>query len=617
MVAAGHPVTAEAGARVLRAGGNAVDAAIGAMLASWTAEPLLTGPGAGGYLLVAGPDWEPTLLDFFVAAPGFGATGDRAQLVEASIDFDGDAVQTFHVGAASCGAYGNPAGVAAAVERWGSMPLAELAEPAARLAREGVDVTPAQGYLFALLAPIVTTSPEGAATFLPGGRPPAVGERFALPGDTARRPLSTEHALGDNASRSGREARVPGVEWSTSAFDRWRRAAAQLPRPARRDGGGRNAAAANPPLYYGYEAIAYRAAYGTSIFGRLYAMRVWSALLLLVTTTAAWLLAGELLGRSRPLQLAAAAVVGLAPMTTFMTASVNPDAMLYALWSLALWLGVRILRRGLSVVDAVGLLALCGLAVTTKATSYALIPPAVLVLAVGAWRLRRRALRPVVVAIALAAVAFALPAAGWVLAARSLDRPALNQITAPGESDVVVPYHAQPPFNPRGFVSYLRQFYLPDTGRGALFPSTLPVYSVWFKGALGTFGWRQFRLAPVPFFVLAALCLAAFVAAALSLVRGRVAIDWPTAAFLALAVLGLLLVLHITEYRIIYLSKERDDFNQGRYLLPLVSLGGVAVGAALAGLRERRRAHGVAGLLGGLIVLQLLSLGTVAEWFYG
>ena len=73
MVAAGHPITAEAGARVLREGGNAVDAAVAAVLASWVAEPLLTGPGAGGYLLVAGAGEEPTLLDFFVEAPGRGA----------------------------------------------------------------------------------------------------------------------------------------------------------------------------------------------------------------------------------------------------------------------------------------------------------------------------------------------------------------------------------------------------------------------------------------------------------------------------------------------------------------------------------------------------------------
>ncbi len=53
-VAAGHPLTAEAGAQVLREGGNAVEPPWGAMLASFAAEPLLTGLGAGGYMLVAG-----------------------------------------------------------------------------------------------------------------------------------------------------------------------------------------------------------------------------------------------------------------------------------------------------------------------------------------------------------------------------------------------------------------------------------------------------------------------------------------------------------------------------------------------------------------------------------
>ena len=53
IVAAGHPLTAEAGARALRAGGNAVDAALAAMLTSFVAEPLLTGLGSGGYMMVA------------------------------------------------------------------------------------------------------------------------------------------------------------------------------------------------------------------------------------------------------------------------------------------------------------------------------------------------------------------------------------------------------------------------------------------------------------------------------------------------------------------------------------------------------------------------------------
>ena len=52
VVAAGHPLSAQAGADVLRDGGNAVDAAVAAVLMSFVAESPLTGPGAGGFMLV-------------------------------------------------------------------------------------------------------------------------------------------------------------------------------------------------------------------------------------------------------------------------------------------------------------------------------------------------------------------------------------------------------------------------------------------------------------------------------------------------------------------------------------------------------------------------------------
>ena len=67
-IAAGHPLTAEAGAEILREGGNAVDACIAAAFASWVVESTLTGPGAGGFLLVHRPqDRSVRLLDFFAA----------------------------------------------------------------------------------------------------------------------------------------------------------------------------------------------------------------------------------------------------------------------------------------------------------------------------------------------------------------------------------------------------------------------------------------------------------------------------------------------------------------------------------------------------------------------
>ena len=70
-IAAGHPLTAEAGARALEAGGTAVDACLAAAFTSWVAESPLTGAGGGGFMLVhTARDDATRLLDFFVAVPG-------------------------------------------------------------------------------------------------------------------------------------------------------------------------------------------------------------------------------------------------------------------------------------------------------------------------------------------------------------------------------------------------------------------------------------------------------------------------------------------------------------------------------------------------------------------
>jgi len=181
VIAAGHPVTADAGAAVLRAGGNAVDAALGAMLASFACEPLLTGLGAGGYMLVAQPGEPPVVLDFFVEAPGRGADPSaRAELVPISVSF-GDAIQVFNIGPASVGAYGLPAGLCEAAKRFGRIPLAELVEPAASLARDGVALNAQQAYVVEILAGIVTSTPESAALFAPGGRVLRAGDIVRQP----------------------------------------------------------------------------------------------------------------------------------------------------------------------------------------------------------------------------------------------------------------------------------------------------------------------------------------------------------------------------------------------------------------------------------------------------
>jgi gamma-glutamyltranspeptidase/glutathione hydrolase len=181
VVAAGHPLSAQAGAQMLSAGGNAVDAALAALIASFATEPLLTGLGAGGYLLVAEPGAAPVLLDFFAQTPSARTDGHRAELEAVDVSF-GDAAQIFNGGPASCAVPGMAAGVVAAARRWARLPLAEIAAPGELLARSGVDLNAEQAYVARILEGLLVRTPECAQIWAPGGAVLREGERVTSPG---------------------------------------------------------------------------------------------------------------------------------------------------------------------------------------------------------------------------------------------------------------------------------------------------------------------------------------------------------------------------------------------------------------------------------------------------
>jgi gamma-glutamyltranspeptidase / glutathione hydrolase len=179
VVAAGHPLTAEAGAQVLREGGNAVDAAICAVLTSFVCESQLTGFGAGGFMMVH-EGGEDTLIDFFVAAGGADGVERTAELVPIPVYFD-ETPQIFNCGAASCGVPGTAAGLEHVWRRFGSLPLERLAEPGIELGREGVTLTKAAEYFHEILSPILISTPEAAALFTPEGKQLVEGDVFRYP----------------------------------------------------------------------------------------------------------------------------------------------------------------------------------------------------------------------------------------------------------------------------------------------------------------------------------------------------------------------------------------------------------------------------------------------------
>jgi gamma-glutamyltranspeptidase/glutathione hydrolase len=179
-IAAGHPLTVEAGARVLRAGGAAVDACVAAAFVSWVCESPLAGPGGGGFMLVHETGTGTTsVLDAFVSVPRATASAD--DLLELAVDFDGDTQQVFRTGAAAVAVPGMALGLEAAHRRWGRLDWGDLVAPAAALAREGFELTPMQAYLHQILDPLLRHTAEGDAMYGNAGRPYTTGERFAVP----------------------------------------------------------------------------------------------------------------------------------------------------------------------------------------------------------------------------------------------------------------------------------------------------------------------------------------------------------------------------------------------------------------------------------------------------
>jgi gamma-glutamyltranspeptidase / glutathione hydrolase len=165
-IAAGHPATAAAGARVLVEGGNAVDAAVAAVLAAFAAEGPLTGPAGGGFLLVRPPVGTPVVLDCFFAVP----STSRGEMVELVIDFADASTQVFHIGEESVAVPGLVAGLVEAHDRFGSLPWAELVLPALELAHEGVEVNEAQAFLHEILVPILQRDDGGRRIYGTGDR---------------------------------------------------------------------------------------------------------------------------------------------------------------------------------------------------------------------------------------------------------------------------------------------------------------------------------------------------------------------------------------------------------------------------------------------------------------
>jgi hypothetical protein len=171
-----HPLASEAGIEILRRGGNAVDAAVAIGFALNVVEPMMSGVGGGGGMLIwLQQEGRAEYVDFYSAAR--------------STSYQRPLPDTGRASLRSVGVPGAAAGFVEAHERYGRLPLGDVIAPAIRLAEDGFPV-----YLVlhdAILANRAKLArfPEAARRFLPGGEPLPIGETLRQPelGRTLRR----------------------------------------------------------------------------------------------------------------------------------------------------------------------------------------------------------------------------------------------------------------------------------------------------------------------------------------------------------------------------------------------------------------------------------------------
>jgi len=175
IIAAGHEKTAEAGIEMFRNGGNAFDAAVAAILASFVAEPGLTSAAGGGFLLAHTQDNQNILFDFFSQTPRYKRQRSKINFYPVTVDF-GSALQEFHIGLGSMAVPGNVAGVFHVHQKLGKLPFQVVAEPAIHYAQNGIQLNRFQYYCIAeILKPILFKDKEGQQVFSPTDEPLEAG----------------------------------------------------------------------------------------------------------------------------------------------------------------------------------------------------------------------------------------------------------------------------------------------------------------------------------------------------------------------------------------------------------------------------------------------------------
>ena len=174
-ISAGSKEAVDSAKFLLESGGNAFDAAVGAVFTSMVSEFSLTGAGGGGIMLGMDKGQNPFIYDFFVDCPKL--TNKNVDFKKVSVNF-GDTTQSFQVGKGSVAVPGNIAGLLDIHSKKGVLPLDIILEPTINISNQGIILSKYQAYINSLIEPILLLSKEGNKLFKPNNQFLDEGDRF-------------------------------------------------------------------------------------------------------------------------------------------------------------------------------------------------------------------------------------------------------------------------------------------------------------------------------------------------------------------------------------------------------------------------------------------------------
>jgi len=176
MVVTNHPLGSAAGSEMLLAGGNAVDAAIAALFALTVVEPMMVGIFGAGHMNVRLVSGEQHLLDGYSTAPAASTEDMYTPVADSGPDYLKSENDLSSLGYLSVGVPGTLKAWTQALERWGTMSLSEVMEPAIRFATRGFKATDYLHDCVEQSALQISQFSETAKVFMPGGEAIKAGE---------------------------------------------------------------------------------------------------------------------------------------------------------------------------------------------------------------------------------------------------------------------------------------------------------------------------------------------------------------------------------------------------------------------------------------------------------